>query len=71
MARHFQYNVEVFLKDIILDGPLWKTKYYAIGIDLQERGIPHIHSFIGIFNAPNIKNEAAYKDFIEKTIQAI
>ena len=37
MARHFQYNVKVFFEDIILDGPLGKTKYYAIHIELQEK----------------------------------
>ena len=46
VARHFQYKVEVFFKDIILDGPLGKTKYYAIRIEFQERGSPHFHSVI-------------------------
>ena len=70
MVRHFQYKVEVFFKEIILDGPLGKTKYYAIRIEFQERGSPHVHSFIWIFNAPNIQNETAYIEFIEKTINA-
>ena len=47
-----------------------KTKYYAICIKFQERGSPHAHSCIWIFNAPNIENEAAHKVFIEKTINA-
>ena len=68
VARHFQYKVEVFLKEIILDGSLRKTKYYAIRIEFQERGSPHVHLFIWIFNAPNIENEAVYMEFIEKTI---
>ena len=70
VARHFQCKVEVFFKKIILDGPLGKTKYYAIRIEFQERGSPYVHSFIWIFNAPNIENEAAYIEFIEKTINA-
>ena len=70
VARHFQHKVEVFFKEIILDGPLGKTKYYAIRIEFQERGSPHVHSFIWIFNAPNIQNETAYIEFIEKTINA-
>ena len=70
MARHFQYKVEIFFKEIILDGPLGKTKYYAIRIEFQARGSPDVHSFIWIFNAPNIQNEADYIDFIEKTINA-
>ena len=58
VARHFQYKVGVFFKDVILDGPLGKTKYYPIRIEFKERGSPHVHSFIWIFNAPNIQNEA-------------
>ena len=46
VARDFQYKVEVFCKEIIFDGPLGKTKYYAIHIDYQERGSPHVHSLM-------------------------
>ena len=70
MARHFRYKVEVFFNEIILDGPLGKTKYYSICIEFQERSSPHIHSFIWIFNAPSIENEAAYIEFIEKILNA-
>ena len=74
VARHFQYKVEVFFKEIIIDGPLGKTNYYAIGIEFQERGSPHVHSFIWILNVPNIQNEAAYHEaaikFIEQTVNA-
>ena len=28
VARYFQYKVQVFFKEIILDGPLGKTKHY-------------------------------------------
>ena len=66
--RHFQYKVEVFSEEIINNGPLGKTKHYPIRIEFQERGIPHVHSFIWIFNAPNIQNEATYMKFIEQTI---
>ena len=68
VARHFQYKVEAFFKYLILDGPLGKTKYYAIHIGFQERGNPLVHLFIWIFNVPNIQNEAAYIEYIEKTI---
>ena len=70
VARHFQYKVELFFKEIILDGPLGKTKYYALRIEFQERGSPHVHSFIWIFNAPNIQDEEAYIQFVESTINA-
>ena len=51
VARHFQYRVEMFFKVVVLDGPLGKTQYYAIRVELQVRGSPHIHSFISILNA--------------------
>ena len=70
VARHFQYKAEVFFKEIILDGSLGKTRYYAIRIEFQGRGSPHAHSFIFIFNASNIQNEADYIEFIKKTINA-
>ena len=70
MARHFQYKVEVFFREIIFDGPLGKTKYYATHIEFQERGSPHVLSFIWSFNAPNIENKAGFIDFVEKTINA-
>ena len=44
-----------------------KTKY-TIGIEFQERGSPHYHSFIWILNALNIQNQTAYIDFFEKII---
>ena len=35
-AKHFQYKVEVFFKEIILDSKLGETKYYATCIECQE-----------------------------------
>ena len=63
-------KVGVFFKEIILDGPLRKSKCYVIHIEFQKTGSPHIHSLIWIFNATNIETEAAYIEFIEKTINA-
>ena len=57
VARHFQYRVETFFKTIVLDGPLGKTTYYAIRIEFQVRGSPHIHSFLWILNAPTLTPE--------------
>ena len=69
--RHFQQKVEVFFKEIILNGTLENTEYYAIRIEFQEKGSPHAHSVIWILNAPNIENKAAYKELIEKTISQL
>ena len=46
VARHFQYKAQVFFKEIVLDGPLGKTKYYALRIDFQERRSLHMHAFV-------------------------
>ena len=46
VARHFQYRAELFFKLFVTNGPLGKTKYYAIRVEFQVRGSPHIHSFI-------------------------
>ena len=69
-AGHFQYKVKVFFREIIIDGPLDKGKYYPIRIEFQERGSPHVYSFIWILNAPNIQNEAAYIKFSLSMIQS-
>ena len=45
LARHFKYRVEVFFKEIIVNGTLGKVKYYAIRVEFQVRGSPHIHFY--------------------------
>ena len=42
VPRHFQYRVEVFFKEIVVDVPLGKTKYNTICMELQI--LPH-HKF--------------------------
>ena len=71
-ARHFQYRVEVFFKEDVLNVPLGKTKYYAICVELQVRGSPHIHSFIWILNAPklNIEHKEEYIQWVDNIICA-
>ena len=43
-ARHFQYGVEIFYKLIIINGPLGKSKHYAIRVEFQIRGSPHVQN---------------------------
>ena len=62
--------VELFFKEFMLDGQFGKTKYYAILIEFQERGSPHVHSFIWILNTLSIQMEDAYIDFNGKTVYA-
>ena len=72
VAKHFQYRVEGFFKEIVLNGPLGKTKYYAIRVEFQVRGSPHIHSFIWILNAPklNIVCKEEYIQWVDSIILA-
>ena len=51
-----------FLKLIVTDGSLGKWKYYAIKVEFQVRGSPHIHSFIWIIGAPKLSIENVDKD---------
>ena len=48
----------------------WAKQKYATRIKFNEKGSPYVHSFIWIFSAPNIENETAYIEFIEKSINA-
>ena len=72
VARHFQYRVEVFFKEILVDGPLGKTKYYVIRSEFQVRGTPHIHSFLWILNAPVLSKDTIdhYKEWVDSNISA-
>ena len=63
--------MQVFFQEIVLVGPLGKTKYYALRIEFQERGSPHVHAFIWILDAPKISDETEYKSFVERTISAL
>ena len=58
----------MFFKELILDGPLGKTKYYVLRIEFQEKGSPHVHAFIWILDAPKIANEFSYLAFVENLI---
>ena len=72
VARHFLYRVEVFFKEIIIDGPLGKTKYYAIHVEFQVRGLPHVHCFLWMLNAPVLisDNKEEYVAFVDQIVHA-
>ena len=64
LARHFELRVETFLKEILLIplSTIRKVTYYAIRIECQVRGSPHVHSCIWNPNPPknfrgNLRNE--------------
>ena len=72
VARHFQHRVEVFFKDIVVDGPLGKTKYYAIRVEFQVRGSPHVHCFRWVANAPvlTLNKKEEYVAFVDQIFHA-
>ena len=52
VAKYFQYRVEVFFKEITVDGPFVRTKNYTIQVEFQVRGSPQVHCFLWVVNAP-------------------
>ena len=72
VARHFQYRVEAFFKEIVVDGPLGKTKDYAIHVEFQVRGSPHVHCFLWVANATVLtsNNKEEYVAFVDQIVHA-
>ena len=72
VARHFQYRAEIFFKVIVLDDPLGKTQHYAIRVEFQVRGSPHIHSFIWILNARKLTkfNTDEYTKWVNSRVRS-
>ena len=70
VVRNFQYRAELFFKTIILNGPLGKINYYAIHVEFQVRGSPHVHLFISILNSPKLRksNIEEYKSWVDGII---
>ena len=71
VVRHFQYRVLIFFKTIILNGPLGKTNYYTICVEIQIRGSPHVDSFIWILNSPKLtqSNTEEYTSWVDNIIR--
>jgi len=71
LARHFQYRVENFFKYIVMDGSLGKVIHYAIRVEFQVRGSPHIHSLIWVENAPKLssQNITEYTNFVDNSVK--
>ena len=73
VARHFQYRVETFFKEIILHkkSPLGSVENYAIKVEFQFRGLLHVHCFIWVKNAPLLTRETKheYVNFINSIVR--
>ena len=73
-ARHFQFRVETFFKEIILHkySPLNSVTNYVIKVEFQFRGSPHVHSFILLKDLPILSDETKQKyiNFVDSIIRA-
>ena len=73
VARHFQYRVELFLTEVLLSSNLLgEIKYYALRVEFQFRGSPHIHAFLWILNHVKLSIDTIeeYIKFLDPTIHA-
>ena len=72
LARHFQYRVETFFKEIVLNGPLGKIQYYVIRVEFQTRGSPHVHCLLWAKDMPTLSNETLpqYEEFVDSVVSA-
>ncbi|XP_066911767.1 uncharacterized protein [Clytia hemisphaerica] len=72
LVRHFQYRVEVFYKEIVINGPLGKVKFHVIRIEFQFRGSPHAHCLLWVENMPVLTLESIeeYTQFLDSAISA-
>ena len=74
VAKHFQYRVETFFTEVLLakSNPIGKIVYYALRIEFQMRGSPHLHALIWTSDCPKLTPETKqeYIDFIDKHVHA-
>ena len=72
-AKHFQHRVETFFSEVLSQSnPIGKITYYALRIEFQMRGSPHLHALIWTSDCPKLisENKDAYVEFIDKHVQA-
>ena len=73
-AKHFQHRVETFFSEVLLNqsNPIGKITYYALRIEFQMRGSPHLHALIWTSGCPKLTSESKddYVEFIDKHVQA-
>jgi hypothetical protein len=74
VAKHFQHRVETFFSEILLSNinPIGNISYYALRIEFQMRGSPHLHALIWTSDCPKLISESkdAYVEYIDKHVQA-
>ena len=74
VAKHFQYRVETFFREVLLTdaNPIGEIVYYALRIEFQMRGSPHLHALIWTSDCPELTNNTkdAYIDYIDQRVHA-
>ena len=74
VAKHFQYRVETFFTEVLLSSanPIGKIVYYALRIEFQMRGSPHLHALIWTSDCPKLTSETkeSYIDYIDQRVHA-
>ena len=62
----------ISFKEIIVDGPLGKTKYYEISAEFKASGSPHVHCFLWAVNALVLtsNNNEEYVAFVNQITHA-
>lgn len=73
-AKHFQYRVETFFTEIVLTNahPIGKIVYYALRIEFQMRGSPHLHALIWTSDCPKLTQDTKQDkiDYVDQHVQA-
>ena len=73
-ARHFQFRVETFFKEIILHkkSPLGVVINYVIKVEFQMRGSPHVHCFIWVKDPSLLTKETKdeYISYVDTIVRA-
>ena len=69
VAKHFQYRVETFFKEVPMSNatPIGKIIHYALRIEFQMRGSPHLHALVWTADCPKLSHETipAYTKFVD------
>ena len=73
-AKHFQYRVKTLFTEILLKeaNPICKIVYYALRIEFQMRGSPHLHALIWTSDCPRLTQDTkeAYVEYVDQHVQA-
>ena len=64
VAKHFQYRVATFFNEVLVSkaNPISKIVYYALCIEFQMRGSPHLHALIWTSDCPNLTDDNKQAD---------